>query len=153
MRNSPRLLAGVAAALLVLMVVVLRVATSGPEQSERVGDAATRDGWQTIEYRGVRVDVPDEWERKDSEGCPYAVERWGPVDASRCGEEGGVGVSLLDSSTFDARFEPGDIRLFTEESVPQWSGYVMVERLAVSADGPEDVVRAILDSARPASVR
>lgn len=52
-----------------LLVVVLRVATSGPEQLERASDAATRDDGQTIEYQELRVDVSGEWGDRPAAFC------------------------------------------------------------------------------------
>lgn len=150
-RTSPRLWLGAAAVLLIVAVVLIRAGNNGTHESESIGDA-DRDGWQTIEYRGVRVDVPDDWERKDTDGCPYVIERWGPEDSTTCGEDFGVGVSLLPSENFDAIVEPGEVRRDPGGGI-HWSGYVLVAPLALAADGSREVVEAVLSSARGAELR
>lgn len=35
-----------------------------------------RRGWKTIEYDGVRVDIPATWERWDMGSCEFTFERW-----------------------------------------------------------------------------
>src|SRR3954466_6125313 len=81
-----------------------RPATSSAAQV--VDDAATPSGWKTIEYQGVRVDIPFGWERSDREDCEFAFERWAQPDELGC-DANGDGVSFYVSATFDPRYGPG----------------------------------------------
>src|SRR4051794_14025626 len=89
-------LAVVAAAALVLLVVDRGTDHDG---AEVVTNPAARSGWKTIEYRGVRVDIPQSWERSDRDGCEFHFEHWGPPGSAGCASE--EGVAFYYSATFD----------------------------------------------------
>jgi hypothetical protein len=64
-----------------------------------VVDSSPDSNWQTIEYHGVRVDIPVAWERSDMDDCEFKFEHWAPLDSGACGR--GSGVSFYASATFD----------------------------------------------------
>jgi hypothetical protein len=115
-----------------------------------VNESTDPTGWKTIEYEGVRVDIPGSWERSDMGECEFQFERWGPPGLPPC--EADAGVAFYGSATFDPAHRPGVRR--TETSGPEgpdWGGYVYAADFAVYAsDGDRDVVKQILDSARSA---
>src|SRR4051812_12743085 len=58
-------------------------------------------GWKTIQYRGVRVDIPLAWERTDMSDCDceFEFEHWAAPGAASCGMHGGM--TFYASATFD----------------------------------------------------
>jgi hypothetical protein len=118
-----------------------------------VGDSPSRDGWKTLEYDGIRVDVPSDWERVDTGGCEFHLEQWAPPDSAPCGVDQGVQerVAFYASATFDPARGPG-VRRTTENGSAGWGGYTLTGDVAVyvtSAD--RGVVRDVLASARAMS--
>ncbi|WP_433790123.1 hypothetical protein [Actinoplanes sp. CA-252034] len=107
-----------------------------------------RDGWKTVEYRDVRVDVPADWVQPDGTGCELRFERWAPPGAPPCRMT--VGVVFYGAATFDPAHRPG-VRKSEGET---WAGYVYAGELAVYAAGPDrELVQDVLDTARPPAVR
>lgn len=148
--SDARLAFGLAAIVAVAAASLFSVfGGDGVEVSERVGDAESRVGWQTIKYEDVRVDIPGEWRRMDTSDCPFQVERWGEPGSDSCGRQG-AGVSFLADMGI-TRYGPGEVRTFQGGSI--WSGYVEVAQMAVSADGSKQVVEGVLASAQVASAR
>ncbi len=106
--------------------------------------SSARKGWQTIEYQGVRVDIPDAWQRIDTDDCEFTFEHWGP--SARCTTGGGV--AFYPSATFDPAHGPGLRRTASTES-PAWSGYAYAGDFAVYvADDARTVVQQALSSVR-----
>lgn len=134
-------------AVVVVLVAVVALALvwwrSGPEEGRArvVDEDAGREGWQTLEYDGVRLDVPGAWTRVDTSGCPFTFERWGPPGTG-CDD---VGVAFPPSATFDAGVPPG--RITRTDDPAGWAGYARNDRVVVSVSGPDrDVVRDVLAS-------
>ena len=117
----------------------------------------TADGWKTVEYQGVQVDVPAGWTHADMTSCEFQFERWIPPDLPACSPDGGV--SFYRSATFDPAFGPGvrhekpdqdpSTGTDTGSDTPDWAGYVYAGDFAVyAADDDPDLVRHVLTSAR-----
>ncbi len=113
--------------------VVVPVAVSAFGDGDRTEDGSevvresqvvgrTDDGWQTIGYDGVEVDLPSDWVRMDTSGCEFSFERWGPPDLEPCAPSGGVAFYV--SATFDPAHRSGSIRSESTEGLPSFSGYV-----------------------------
>jgi hypothetical protein len=106
----------------------------------------TADGWKTVEYQGVKVDIPSGWTRADMENCEFQFERWAPPDLPACSHDGGV--SFYASATFDPAHGPG-IRHDDTANDADWAGYVYAGDFAVyAADDDRGLVRHVLRSAR-----
>lgn len=116
--------------------------------AEVVNESTEPAGWKTIEYEGVRVDIPGSWERLDMGECEFQFERWGPPGIPPC--EADAGVGFYRSATFDPAHRPGVRR--GEPSGPEgpdWGGYVYAGDFAVyAADANREVVEEVLGSAR-----
>jgi len=104
------------------------------------------DGWKTIEYQGVQVDIPAGWIRADMSACEFQFERWTPPELPACSPDGGV--AFFASATFDPARGPG---LWHDDSAKDgaaWMGYVYVDDFAVDAAGDDrSVVQHVLKSA------
>lgn len=99
-------------------------------------------GWKTIAYRSVRVDIPATWQRVDTGDCEFGFEHWAPPGALRCDVD--RGLAFYASATFDTGHEPG-LRATDHH---RWGGYTYAGDLAVYAAGPDrDAVRRVLTSA------
>lgn len=113
-----------------------------------VDDAATPSGWKTIEYEGVRVDIPSEWERSDRRDCEFAFERWAQPDEVGC-DARGDGVSFYVSATFDPKYGPGLRRGDATIDGAAWAGYTDAGDYAVYVSGEDrGLVAEVLQSAR-----
>ena len=137
------------AAVVALLAVLLFVWDRASEpRSEVVPDASAENGWKTIQYQGVRVDIPTSWERSDMGDCEFSFEQWAPPDAPSCGQGGGV--AFYASATFDPAHGPGLRRAETSGTdASDWAGYVYAGDFAVYAsDDDRDLVHALLASAR-----
>jgi hypothetical protein len=147
-----------------LLVAVAAVVSAGlglafvgqGEEADRPGDSpgavvandAVADGWQTVEYQDVAVDLPDSWQRVDNSECRLGFEHWGPEGTPACAYE--AGVKFFGSANYDPRYGPG-LRRSPPAEDSRWSGYVYVEPWAVFvAYDDRDVARHVLLSARPA---
>src|SRR3954449_529993 len=103
-------------------------------------------GWKTIQYHGVRVDIPSAWERTDMNDCEFEFEHWAPPGAADCGMHGGL--AFYASATFDPAHGPGVIRTEDPQRV-RWGGYTLTGRFAVYvSDGDRGLVRRVLSSTR-----
>lgn len=106
---------------------------------------SSQPGWKTIQYEGVRVDIPSAWDRSHMGGCEFEFEHWAPPGAAGCGMDGGV--AFYASATFDPAHGPG-IRRF-EGSQGGWGGYTVAGGFAVYvSDADPEVVKRILSSSR-----
>nr|BFE74027.1 hypothetical protein GCM10020092_073280 [Actinoplanes digitatis] len=106
--------------------------------------APVRDDWQTIEYRGVKVDIPADWKRLKKDDCEFQFEQWAPPGSHPCDFKGGV--RFYGSATFDPAHGPG-----VRRTTGTWSGYVYAGDYAVYVSGADrDLVQRVLDSARAA---
>jgi hypothetical protein len=145
MMTRARLWALLAVCVAVSLVIVIWVQARTDLRSEVVGDSPSREGWKTIAFEGVQIDVPSAWERLDMNDCEFQFERWARPGSPPCDFEGGAG--FYDSSTFDPAHGPG-VRRTTENGIPTWGGYVRTGDFAVYAsDSDRAVVQAVLDSA------
>ena len=144
--SSARVLALFVASGVVCAVVLFWLqATSGP-RSEVVGDSPSAEGWKTIEYGGVTIEIPSAWERLDMSDCEFQSERWAEPDSPPCDFEGGA--AFYGSATLDPANGPG-VRRTTENGIATWGGYVYSGDFAVYAsDSDRDLVQAVLDSAQ-----
>ncbi|MBF4162839.1 hypothetical protein [Nocardioides acrostichi] len=149
MTATPRarlLLAAVLAAVLIVVLAWMRAAADPPV--EVVGDSPSREAWKTIEYDGVRVDVPSAWERLDMGDCEFQLKRWARPDSPPCVFE--EGIAFYDSATFDPAHGPGVVREIGNRT-PTWGGYTYVGEVAVYASyGDRALVQDLLASAREA---
>jgi hypothetical protein len=145
LRRSRLLLLVGAVVAVVVGVVLLSVDGAGSDSgAEVVSDSSAKAGWMTIEYRGIRVDIPSGWERL--EGCEVPWEHWGPEGAS-CASDGGVYLS--SSTMYDPARGPGIRRTELDSGSDGWGGYVYVGDLAVYAsDRDRDLVETMLASGR-----
>lgn len=145
LRRRRRTRAAVGAALAVLLVGVpvgLVARDSSSSTGEVVVDGAVVDGWRTVTYDGVSVDVPDAWQRLDMSSCEWEFVQLGPATADPC--EQTDGVSFYGSATFDPATGPG---------LRGRSGYVGAgDRIAYVTADP-DVAWRVLASAREEGVR
>jgi hypothetical protein len=113
--------------------------------AEIVGDSS-RAGWMTIRFEGVRVDIPESWERSDRDDCEFEFEVWAPADSGGCQWAGGV--AFYRSATFDPAHEPG-VRPTQSRGEPTWGGYTYGGDLAVYAsDEDRETVARVLRSVR-----
>lgn len=146
--RSTRLFALAAACAALFAVVLIGFEATGDPRSEVVADFPAREGWKTIEYQGVRIDIPSVWERLDMSDCEFQFEQWAPPDSPPCGLE--KGAVLYGSATFDPAHGPGVRRTATNgPDAATWSGYVYAGDYAVYArDTDRDLVQEVLDSAR-----
>lgn len=134
------------AALLIAVLVWLQ--DPGDPRSEVVADSPSREGWKTVEYDGVRVDIPSAWERVDMGDCEFQFERWARPDSPPCDFE--EGVAFYGSATFDPAHGPG-VRRTTENGTPTWAGYTYAGDFAVYASySDRAILRGVLASAREA---
>lgn len=107
---------------------------------------AETSGSQTIQYDGVRVEIPGSWDRLDQSECEFEFEVWAPPGTPPC--RWSRGVAFYGSDTFDPSHGPG-IRRDGEPGEARWSGYTYAGDYAVYAgDDDRAVVRHILASAR-----
>jgi hypothetical protein len=144
-RSARFLLPGVAAAA-VLVAGCSWFEDSGEPRSEVVVGSPAREGWKTVEYHGVQIDVPFAWVRLDMSDCEFQFERWAPSDSPPCDFEGGA--AFYGSATFDPARGPGVWRT-TTNGTDAWGGYVYAGDWAVyTSDTDRDLVQEVLDSAR-----
>jgi hypothetical protein len=135
----------VACAALVAVLLIWLEATSEP-RSEVVGDSPSREGWKTIAYQGVQIDIPAAWERLDMDSCEFQFERWARPGSAPCDYEGGA--AFYASATFDPATGTG-VRRTTGHRAATWGGYTFAGDFAVYAsDDNRDLVQGVLDSAR-----
>lgn len=152
-RSSQRLAVavGCASALVLAAAVVLAFTDRGdhpPSSYPHARVVSETGGWKTIEYRGVRVDVPWRWQRVDMAGCEFSYERWAPPGTTPCRYAGGV--AFFGSATFDPAYGPG-ARRSERAGEPAWSGWTDGDSWLVVDAGDEDreVVAKILGSVTP----
>lgn len=113
--------------------------------AEMVGDSS-RPGWVTIQFEGVRVDIPASWKRSDRHDCAFTFEAWAPPGSTSCTWAGGV--AFYRSATFDPAQEPGTRRTGSRGQ-PEWGGYTYAGDLAVYAsDDDRETVLQVLQSAQ-----
>jgi hypothetical protein len=143
-----RLLLLLAAGAALLSAVLLGYQALGDSGAEVVSDSSTKSGWKTIEFQGVRVDIPSGWERSDADDCDSPVqEQWGAPGSAGCFQR--AGISFFSSATYDAAYPPGVRRGGQDGDSNAWAGYVRVGEFAVYGyDSDRDVVGLLLDSAR-----
>jgi hypothetical protein len=99
---------------------------------------------QTIEYGGVKVDIPSAWQRLDTTGCEFHFERWAPPATGHCAYE--RGIAFYRSATFDPKHGPG---VKKGDGAARWAGYVYAGDYAVYAAGDDrEIVQGMLDSVR-----
>jgi hypothetical protein len=120
-RRVGPVLALVLGAVLIGGVLIWRAADH-ESGAQVVTDTSASEGWKTIEYRGVRVDIPADWQRSDFGGCEFQFERWAPKGGPICGA-GGDGVAFYVSAIFDPMYGPGIRRGDPEADNAAWAGY------------------------------
>lgn len=116
--------------------------------AEVVDQSADPTRWKTIEYEGVRVDIPATWERLDMGDCEFQFEHWAPPDSPTCRTD--AGVAFYGSRTFDPAHRPGVKRAEVPgPDTPDWYGYVYAggEFAVHASDDDRDVVERVLSSA------
>ena len=129
-------------------VLVAAVLASCDDSGSVVVTDSAADGWKTIEYQGVQVDIPAGWTRSDVDNCEVQFERWTPPDLPACSPDGGV--SFYASATFDPAHGPGIRHAVAANGAADWSGYVYAGDFAVyAADDDSVLVQHVLRSARP----
>jgi hypothetical protein len=105
------------------------------------------NGWKTIDYRGVRVDIPASWKPADTDDCEFQFERWLPPKTPDCAPDGGV--AFYASATFDPAHGPGVRRTVDNKDSPAWGGYATAGDFAVYAsDDDRALVEKVLRSVR-----
>lgn len=134
-----------ALAVTALTLVAASSASCGDSHSQVATDPSA-GGWKTIEYEGVRVEVPAGWTRMDMESCEFQFERWAPPDLPACSPDGGV--SFYASATFDPAHGPGIRHDDAANDPADWAGYVYAGDFAVyAADDDRRLVQHVLRSA------
>jgi|SRR4051794_4794977 len=129
-----------------VLAVLTSCGASDDSRSALVLDASAPDGWKTIEYRGVQVEIPEGWTRSDVADCEFPFERWTPPRQPACSPDGGVAFYV--SASFDPLHGPGVRHDDTGKDVPAWAGYVYAGDYAVYvADDDRDLVQQVLSSA------
>ena len=130
---------------LVAALAAVALASCGDSGSDVAIDS-TADGWKTVEYQGVKVDIPADWTRADMENCEFQFERWTPPDVPACSPDGGV--SFYASATFDPAHGPGIRHDDVANDTVDWAGYVYAGDFAVyAADDDRGLVQHVLRSA------
>jgi hypothetical protein len=130
---------------LVTGLAAAALASCGDSGSD-VAISSTADGWKTIEYQGVKVDIPAGWTRADMENCEFQFERWTPPDLPACSPD--AGVSFYGSATFDPASGPGIRHSDVANDAADWAGYVYAGDFAVyAADDDRGLVQHVLRSA------
>jgi hypothetical protein len=140
------LLVAVAAFVLVAGAMVARSAVG--EGGDGLGERRA-DGWRTLTYESVRVEVPGAWIQLDTSDCEFGGDRYGPPDLDPCASDGGLGFSA--SETFDPAHGPGIRWAPADDWFPRgrWAGYVRQGHYAVYvADADRDVATRVLSSVR-----
>src|SRR5258708_2065079 len=112
----PRVVSAVGAAL--TLAVVTSCGASDDSRSGVVPDVSAPEGWKTIEYGGVQVEIPTGWTRSEGEDCEFPFERWTPPGQPACSPDGGVAFYV--SATFDPLHGPGVRHDDTGKDVPAW---------------------------------
>jgi hypothetical protein len=145
-RSRALLILAASAALLSAALIGYQAASDSG--ADVVSDSSAQAGWKTIEYQGVRVDIPSAWERSDTDDCESPVEeQWGTPGSAGCFQD--AGVSFFSSSTYDAAYPPGVRRRAQDGESNDWAGYVRIGEFAVyTYDRDRAVVGMLLDSAR-----
>ena len=136
-----------------ILLVSCGESDGGPSRSGSVAvEAPSSESWQTIEHRGVQVDIPATWERMDTSTCEFEIARWGDPAFSPCEFE--HGVTFYGSALFDPAHGPGVVRSAIDRDV-MWSGYAYAGDYAVYVFDNDDrqLVRDILASARKSDRR
>jgi hypothetical protein len=154
--RGARFLASAAACAALLAVVLIWFRAPGAPRPQPVASAPAQQtaarsaepGWKTIEYRGVQLDVPSDWERLDLSECEFRSERWAPPGSPPCDFEGGA--VFYGSATFDPAHGPGVRRTGANGTdAAAWAGYVYAGDFAVYARHTDrDLVQRVLDTAR-----
>ena len=127
--------------------LVAAAVTSCGDSGPDVAIDPTADGWKTIEYQDVQVDIPAGWTRADMENCEFQFERWTPPDLPACSPDGGV--FFYGSDTFDPAHGPGIRHDDMANEAADWAGYVYAGDFAVyAADDDRGLVHHVLRSAR-----
>ena len=55
--------------------LIAAVLASCDDSRSVVATDSAADGWKTIEYQGVQVDIPVGWTRADVDNCEFQLER------------------------------------------------------------------------------
>jgi hypothetical protein len=146
------LVAAGCALLLAIALISFRTTTGKPPATTEKPAATTErppaapPAWQTVEYQGVRIDLPATWARSDTSGCEFQFPKWAPPGSAPC--DAGTSAGLYGSATFDPAYGPG-VRKTTGAGT--WAGWVYAGDFAVYATGTDrELVQRVLDSARPA---
>jgi len=137
----------VAASVVIGCVIAGTTWLVNPNDELRTNPLDLAGQWKTIEYEGVQVDVPSDWEKSDQTGCGIPVEGWSAPSTKAC--KFIEGIAFFGTGTFDLKGQPTEIR--TKPDGSGYGGYVIVGSLAVAADSADrEVVQGVLDSARGA---
>jgi hypothetical protein len=146
-RGARWLLLGLALGLFLAVAVGLYAARA--PRAHVVDESIDATVRKSIEYEGVEIDIPADWERWDMGGCEFQFERWGPPGQSACASDA-TSVAFYDAATFDPAHGPGVRRIETAGTdSPDWAGYVDAGSSVVYArDEDRAVVQGILRSAR-----
>ena len=101
--------------------------------------------WKTVEFRGVRVEIPAQWEASKLKDCSQG--RWGPADAVTC--DGTDGVEFVGSNSDLYGSASDGVRKDNTYARPHWTGVADVSDLHVIAFSfDRDVVDRVLNSVR-----
>lgn len=133
-----------AAVLTGLLAVMLTACSSADPEARVIAGSGAPEGWKTIAYRGVEVDIPSSWGPVDMSDCEFSFEHWAAPDSPEC--ESDPGVAFYGSATFDPVSGPG-VRRTTANGEPTWGGYVTSGDVAVYTSHPDRAVaEAVLAS-------
>lgn len=104
--------------------------------------------WKTIEFEGLRVDIPSTWKPVKANKCEFQFAEHYP-ETTVCDET--PGLRLYGRSLFDPYRQPGVQRTNTSGKAV-WSGYIYRGDFAVVASGSNrEMVQRVLGSAHQAA--
>lgn len=134
----------------VLLIAAFYWSANGP-RSDAVAESSKHGEWRAIEYRGVLVSIPAEWQLLATEGCEFPFERWAPPGTPACDPDA-AGVGFYGAATGIMAHGPGVRRTeLNGRDAPTWAGYVYAGNYVVHASSNDrDLVEQVLDSARTA---
>jgi hypothetical protein len=104
--------------------------------------------WKTVEFNGVRVDIPTSWNPVTANECEFRFAEHRP-DSNICVLT--PGISIFGSALFDPYRLPG-LTHEVQDGKTVWAGYVYAGDMVVSTSSfDREVAQRVLDSARPKS--
>ena len=119
---------------------------SGLVNTSEVSSSPGTEGWRTVDFDSVRVDVPSTWAASWNRKCGSQWPRWGPPGSRRC--KSNLGLRVYTSGVIETFIPPG-LHPPTSTAPDLWTGYVDFEGATVFVSHPDQaVVKRVMDSVR-----